>query len=42
MNHFEDQSIGEASLDRIAHRANVFNLKGQSIRKRSSKKVLDS
>lgn len=42
LNHFEDQTVGEALLDRIVHRAHVFNLKGQSMRKRRGKKVLDS
>ncbi len=42
LNHFEDQTVGEALLDRIVHRAHVFNLKGQSMRKRRGKKVLES
>ena len=42
LNHFEDQTVGEALLDRLVHRAHVFNLKGQSMRKRRGKQVLES
>ncbi|WP_373886379.1 ATP-binding protein [Acinetobacter sp. YH12126] len=27
LNHFEDQTVGEALLDRLVHRAHVFNFK---------------
>ncbi|MBF7695097.1 ATP-binding protein [Acinetobacter rathckeae] len=38
LNHFEDQTVGEALLDRIVHRSHVFNLKGESMRKKRGKK----
>lgn len=41
LNHFEDQTVGEALLDRIIHRAHVFNLQGESMRKKRGRKVLD-
>ena len=41
LNHFEDQTVGEALLDRIVHRAHVFNLEGESMRKKRGRKVLD-
>ena len=41
LNHFEDQTVGEALLDRIVHRAHVFNLQGESMRKKRGRKVLD-
>ena len=34
LNHFEDQTIVEALLDSIVHRAHIFNLEGDSIKKR--------
>lgn len=34
LNHFEDQIVGEALLDLIVHRAHVFNLEGESMRKK--------
>lgn len=40
LNHFEDQTIGEALLDRIIHRAHIFNLEGESMRKKIGKKNL--
>lgn len=40
LNHFEDQTVGEALLDRIVHRSHVFNLEGESMRKRRGKKVV--
>ena len=42
LNHFEDQTVGEALLDRIVHRAHVFNLQGESMRKKRGRKVLDT
>ena len=42
LNHFEDQTVGEALLDRIIHRAHVFNLQGESMRKKRGRKVLDT
>lgn len=39
LNHFEDQTVGEALLDRIVHRSHVFNLEGESMRKKRGKKV---
>lgn len=41
LNHFEDQTVGEALLDRIVHRAHVFNLEGESMRKKRGRKILD-
>lgn len=41
LNHFEDQTVSEALLDRIIHRAHVFNLQGESMRKKRGRKVLD-
>ena len=38
LNHFEDQTIGEALLNRIVHRVHIFNLKGDSMRKKEGKK----
>ena len=38
LNHFEDQTVGEALLDRIVHRAHIFNLEGESMRKKRGKK----
>lgn len=40
LNHFEDQTVGEALLDRIVHRSHVFNLEGESMRKKRGKKVV--
>lgn len=40
LNHFEDQTVGEALLDRIVHRAHIFNLEGESMRKKRGKKEL--
>lgn len=42
LNHFEDQTVGEALLDRIVHRAHVFSLQGESMRKKRGRKVLDT
>ena len=42
LNHFEDQTVGEALLDRIVHRAHVFNLQGESMRKKRGRKDLDT
>lgn len=39
LNHFEDQTVGEALLDRIVHRSHVFNLEGESMRKKRGKKI---
>ncbi|WP_252152426.1 ATP-binding protein [Acinetobacter terrae] len=39
LNHFEDQTVGEALLDRIVHRSHVFNLEGESMRKKRGKEV---
>ncbi|USI87503.1 ATP-binding protein [Acinetobacter johnsonii] len=38
LNHFEDQTVGEALLDRIVHRSHIFNLAGESMRKNEVKK----
>ncbi len=37
LNHFEDQTVGEALLDRIVHRSHIFNLEGESMRKKRGK-----
>lgn len=39
LNHFEDQTIGEALLDHIVHRAHIFNLEGDSMRKKRGKEI---
>lgn len=39
LNHFEDKTIGEALLDRIVHRAHIFNLEGGSMRKKRGHQV---
>ncbi|MDV4272887.1 ATP-binding protein [Acinetobacter baumannii] len=39
LNHFEDQTVGEALLDRIVHRSHIFNLAGESMRKKRGKKI---
>lgn len=39
LNHFEDQTVGEALLDRIVHRSHVFNLESESMRKKRGKKI---
>lgn len=39
LNHFEDQTVAEALLDRIVHRSHVFNLEGESMHKKRGKKV---
>lgn len=39
LNHFEDQTVGEALLDRIVHRSHIFNLAGDSMRKKRGKKI---
>lgn len=39
LNHFEDQTMGEALLDRIVHRAHIFNLQGDSMRKKRGKEI---
>ncbi|WP_335955616.1 ATP-binding protein [Acinetobacter guillouiae] len=41
LNHFEDQIIGEALLDRIVHRAHIFNLEGESMRKKKAKLIAE-
>ena len=38
LNHFEDQTISEALLDSIVHRAHIFNLEGDSMQKKEGKK----
>ena len=38
LNHFEDQTVGEALLNHIIHRSQVFNLEGESIRKKEVKR----
>lgn len=40
LNHFEEKTVGEALLDRIIHRAHVFNLEGESMRKKRGGKVV--
>lgn len=40
LNHFEDQTIVEALLNRIVHRAHIFNLEGDSIKKEGKKSQL--
>ena len=39
LNHFENQTVGEALLDRIVHRSHVFNLESESMRKKRGKEV---
>lgn len=41
LNHFEDQTIGEALLDLIVHRAHIFNLEGESMRKKRGKSIAE-
>lgn len=40
LNHFEDQTVGEALLDRIVHNSQVYNLEGESMRKKRGIKVI--
>ncbi|WP_328705696.1 ATP-binding protein [Acinetobacter terrae] len=39
LNHFEDQTISEALLDSIVHRAHIFNLEGDSMQKKRGKEI---
>lgn len=41
LNHFEDQTVGEALLDRIVHRAHIFNLEGESMRRKRGKSIME-
>ena len=40
LNHFEDKKKKKELLDRIVHRSHVFNLEGESMRKKRGKKIL--